>query len=122
MKIRFLRLMWRLTRSLSMVFPFSAQSVCRLRPSYPRTSRCEPNTAYGMASKIATGAGVRAGRDHLLPEMIHLSFQAFFSFMNFASPGCTGTVGLALMPFACNPLKSRAKGVKPGSPLARLSR
>ena len=56
----------------------------------------------------------------MLPEMIHLSFQAFFSFRNFASPGCTGTVGLALMPLACMPMKSRARGSKPGSALARL--
>src|SRR3989304_4494002 len=56
-------------------------------------------------------------RDHLLPATIHLSFQAFFSFMNLASPACTGTVGLAMMPFACMPTKLRAMGPKPGSAL-----
>ena len=73
--------------------------------------------AVGHRYSVGTAqANAKPSGHQLAPDAIfHVSSQALCSLRNLASPGCTGTCGLALMPCTCRPTKSLAITEKPGS-------
>ena len=94
-----------------------------LRSSSLFMHRICPKNAYTFRSDALSRLPIPcSSKDQPLLATVHLSFQAFCSFRNLARPACTGTVGLALMPAACRPMKSLDKARKPGSIEASFSR